>query len=47
MQRAQRLLSTTTDKIETIAHAVGYENAFTFSTSYKKWVGWRPSEHRE
>jgi AraC-like DNA-binding protein len=24
------------------ANAVGYENAFTFSTSYKKWIGWRP-----
>lgn len=46
MQRAQRLLSTTTDKIETIAHTVGYENAFTFSNRFKKWVGWRPSEHR-
>lgn len=46
MQRAQQLLNSTSDKIETIAHAVGYENAFTFSTSYKKWIGWRPSEHR-
>ncbi len=46
MQRAQQLLNFTSDKIETIAHAVGYENAFTFSTSYKKWIGWRPSEHR-
>lgn len=46
MQRAQQLLSSTSDKIETIAHAVGYENAFTFSNSFKKWVGWRPSEHR-
>jgi AraC-like DNA-binding protein len=46
MQRAQQLLGSTNDKIETIAHAVGYENAFTFSNSFKKWVGWRPSEHR-
>jgi AraC-like DNA-binding protein len=46
MQRAQHLLSHTREKIQTVAHAVGYENAFTFSTSYKKWIGWRPSEHR-
>ena len=46
MQQAQHLLTTTREKIQTVAHAVGYENAFTFSTSFKKWVGWRPSEHR-
>ncbi len=46
MQLAARLLTTTTDKIETIAHAVGYENPFVFSTTFKKWVGWRPSEYR-
>lgn len=46
MLRAQHLLSNTREKIQTVAHAVGYENAFTFSTSYKKWIGWRPSEHR-
>ena len=34
------------DKIETIAHACGYENPFVFSTTFKKWVGWRPSEYR-
>jgi AraC-like DNA-binding protein len=46
MQRAQHWLSHTREKIQTVAHAVGYENAFTFSTSYKKWIGWRPSERR-
>ena len=46
MQLAARLLSTTTDKIETIAGAVGYENPFVFSTTFKKWVGWRPSDYR-
>ena len=46
MQAAARLLWTTTDKIETIAGAVGYENPFVFSTTFKKWVGWRPSEYR-
>ena len=46
MQRAARLLATTEDKIETIAHAIGYENPFVFSTTFKKWIGWRPSDYR-
>jgi len=46
MQRAKHLLRTTDDKIETIAHAVSYENPFTFSTLFKRWVGWSPSKFR-
>lgn len=46
IQRAKQLLSSTNDKIETIAHQVGYENPFTFSTLFKKWVGWSPSRYR-
>ena len=46
MHRASYLLATTDDKIETIAREVGYRNPFTFSTTFKKWVGWRPSEYR-
>lgn len=46
MQFAAKLLATTDDKIETIAHDCGYENPFVFSTTFKKWVGWRPSEYR-
>ncbi len=46
IQRAKHLLSSTDDKIETIAHSVGYENPFTFSTLFKKWVGWSPSQYR-
>ncbi|MGB8170849.1 MAG: AraC family transcriptional regulator [Chthoniobacteraceae bacterium] len=46
MQSAAKLLATTNDKIETIATEVGYENPFVFSTTFKKWVGWRPSEYR-
>lgn len=46
MQHAARLLATTNDKIETIATAVGYENPFVFSTTFKSWVGWRPSDYR-
>lgn len=46
MQRASRLLATSDEKIETIARDVGYQNPFTFSTTFKKWIGRRPSEHR-
>ena len=46
MQYAAKLLTTTNDKVETVASAVGYENAFVFSTTFKKWVGWRPSDYR-
>lgn len=47
LQRARHLLSITDDKVEVIAHAVGFESAFTFSNTFKKWIGWRPSEHRK
>ena len=46
MRKAAELLSTTPLKVETIAHAVGYQNPFVFSNTFKKWIGWRPSEHR-
>lgn len=46
MQQAAKLLATTDDKVETIASAVGYANPFVFSTTFKKWVGWRPSDYR-
>lgn len=46
MQRAAALLETTTDKIESIAQAVGYSNPFVFSNTFKKWTGWRPSDYR-
>jgi AraC-like DNA-binding protein len=46
MRRAADLLTETDDKIETIATAIGYQNPFVFSTTFKKWIGWRPSEHR-
>ena len=46
IQRARHLLSTTEDKVEVIAREVGFESAFTFSNTFKKWTGWRPSEHR-
>lgn len=46
IQKACHLLSTTDAKIESIASEVGYQNPFTFSTTFKRWVGWRPSKHR-
>ncbi|MGI8964942.1 MAG: AraC family transcriptional regulator [Limisphaerales bacterium] len=46
MQKAAELLSATDEKIETIAGAVGYENPFVFSNTFKKWTGVRPSQHR-
>ena len=47
LQRARHLLSITDDKVEVVARAVGFESAFTFSNTFKKWIGWRPSEHRK
>lgn len=46
LQRARHLLSITDDKVEVIARAVGFESAFTFSNTFNKWIGWRPSEFR-
>lgn len=47
MRRAVSLLASTEDKIETIAHEVGYENPFTFSNAFKRWTGKRPSDYRD
>lgn len=46
MQQAAHLLAATDDKVESVAIAVGYKNPYVFSTTFKKWVGWRPSEYR-
>jgi len=46
MHRAAELLTSTDDKVETIAHALGYENQFAFSNAFLKWIGVRPSAHR-
>lgn len=46
MQHAARLLATTDEKIETVCRAVGYSNPHTFSNTFLKWMGRRPSEHR-
>jgi AraC-like DNA-binding protein len=46
MRRAANLLENSSDKINTISRAVGYDNPFAFSNTFKKWIGWRPSEYR-
>ncbi len=46
MQKAKQLLSSTDDKIETIARSVSYESLQTFSSLFKRWVGWSPSKFR-
>lgn len=44
--QAAHLLATTTDKIEAIAHGVGYVNPFAFSNTFKRLTGFRPSAYR-
>ncbi len=46
MARAARLLSTTRQKVETIAASVGYANPFAFSNTFKRITGFRPSDYR-
>ena len=47
MRKAAELLTTTDDKVETVARELGYENPFAFSNTFLKWIGVRPSEHRK
>lgn len=44
--RAAHLLATTPDKIDVIARSVGYTNAFSFSNTFKRLTGFRPSDYR-
>jgi AraC-like DNA-binding protein len=46
MQKAARMLATTDEKIETICRAVGYSSPHTFSNTFLKWIGRRPSKHQ-
>ncbi|RZA11588.1 MAG: helix-turn-helix domain-containing protein, partial [Lysobacteraceae bacterium] len=43
---AAHLLATSSEKIEAIAHAVGYVNPFAFSNTFKRLTGFRPSDYR-
>lgn len=46
IQRAAEILRQESDKLETIANAVGYSNAFVLSKVFKKWIGCAPAEYR-
>lgn len=46
LRRAARLLSSTDAKVEAVAEAVGYANAFVFSLAFKKGTGFSPTEYR-
>ena len=46
VRQSVHLLTTTDDKVESIAHQVGYQSLFTFSHTFKKVTGGRPSEYR-
>lgn len=43
---AAHRLATSSEKIETIARAVGYVNPFAFSNTFKRLTGFRPSDYR-
>lgn len=45
MRRAAELLVAPHSKIETIANQVGYQNPFVFSTTFKRVMGWSPSQY--
>jgi AraC-like DNA-binding protein len=47
IEQAQHLLSSTADKVETIAQQVGFENASVFSRAFSRWVGCSPKAYRE
>jgi len=46
MRRARDLLAASNDTVEAVAQAVGYGNPFTFSNTFQKWMGQRPSDMR-
>jgi len=45
MHKAATLLSTSDQKVESIAAEVGYANPFTFSNTFKRYMGWSPSTY--
>jgi AraC-like DNA-binding protein len=47
IEQAQHLLTSTRDKVESIARQVGFENASVFSRAFKRWVGRSPKAYRE
>jgi AraC-like DNA-binding protein len=47
IERARHLLTTTDDKVESIACEVGFDNAPVFSRAFKRWVGRSPKAYRD
>lgn len=47
IQKAQELLRTTNDRIETIAARVGYPDYYYFTKVYKKMTGISPTAYRK
>lgn len=47
IERAQKLLASTDDKVESIARQVGFSDASVFSRAFKRWVGRSPKAYRE
>jgi AraC-like DNA-binding protein len=47
IERAQHLLTSTDDKVESIARQVGFDDASVFSRAFKRWVGRSPKSYRE
>jgi AraC-like DNA-binding protein len=45
MRKAAELLMEGNRKIQSIANAVGYQNPFVFSSTFKRMMGWAPSEY--
>jgi AraC-like DNA-binding protein len=46
LQRARQVLETTDDKLDVIAHDLGYANAMVLSRVFKRWIGVAPGEYR-
>ena len=46
MQRAMQLLADSTQTLEQVATAVGYQDAFSFSKVFKREVGQSPRDFR-
>jgi AraC-like DNA-binding protein len=46
MRRAISLLKGTDQKLEVIARSLGYDNSFTFSRAFKRWMGVAPDHFR-
>lgn len=47
MRRAAMLLESTQQKIGAVATSVGYDNAFAFSTAFKRHAGFSPAVYRK